>query len=86
MHPQSGLSSQCLICCRTFVRQVTATKTSSCDTNALCLSDKIALLQNVRTGLIDPDTPSSAKTKTAADGTKMSLVVCLQHSSVYSSS
>lgn len=64
-----------LICCRTFVREVTTPKVSSCDTNALCLSDKVALLSNVRQGLIDPDTPSSAKTKTAADGTKMNLVV-----------
>ena len=60
---------------RTFVREVTTSRTASCDTDALCLSDKLPLLRNVRQGLIDPDTPSSAKTKTAADGTKMNLVV-----------
>lgn len=40
-----------------------------------CLSDKVSLLKNVRTGLIDPDTPDSVKTKTAHDGTKLKLVV-----------
>jgi len=34
------------------------------------------MLKNLRTALIDPDTPSSAKTKTAKDGTTLSLVVC----------
>ena len=62
--------------CRTFARQVTVTAPkSSCATDALCLSDKMDLLKNQRVGLIDPDTPSSAKTKTAADGTHMNLVV-----------
>lgn len=32
------------------------------------------LLKNVRQGLVDPDTPSSAKTKTSNDGKKMNLV------------
>lgn len=41
-----------------------------------CLSDKVSLLKNQRTGLIDPDTPDSVKTKTAQDGTKLNLVVC----------
>ena len=31
-------------------------------------------MKNIRSGLIDPDTPSSAKTKTAPDGTKLQLV------------
>lgn len=48
---------------------------SSCATDSLCLSDKMPLLKNQRVGLIDPDTPSSAKTKTAHDGTKLNLVV-----------
>jgi hypothetical protein len=60
---------------RTFVKEVTSAPKSSCSTDALCLSDKVDLLKNQRVGLIDPDTPSSAKTKTAADGTKLNLVV-----------
>ena len=32
------------------------------------------LLKNIRTGLIDPDTPQSAMTKTAVDGTQLKLV------------
>lgn len=35
----------------------------------------MSLMANIRTGLIDPDTPDSAKTKTAKDGTKLTLVV-----------
>lgn len=34
----------------------------------------MGLLKNIRTGLVDPDTPDSAKTKTAPDGTKLKLV------------
>ena len=34
----------------------------------------MALLKNIRTGLIDPDTPKSAMTKTAPDGSKLKLV------------
>lgn len=46
-----------------------------------CLSDKVSLLKNMRTGLVDPDTPDSVKTKTAKDGTKLKLVVgLLRHS------
>ncbi len=59
------------------MREVVTPKPSSCETDVLCLSDKVALLRNVRTGLIDPDTPSSAMTKTSYDGTKMNLVVGL---------
>lgn len=33
------------------------------------------MLKNIRVGLIDPDTPDSAKTKKAADGTTLKLVV-----------
>lgn len=31
-------------------------------------------MQNIRTGLIDPDTPKSAMTRTSHDGTKQKLV------------
>lgn len=47
----------------------------ACAAAADCLSDKLSLLKNVRTGLIDPDTPDSVKSKTAHDGTKLKLVV-----------
>lgn len=66
--------AQLLTFYRTFARRVIDPKVSSCSTNASCLSDQVALLKNVRTGLIDPDTPSSAMSKTAKDGTKLSLV------------
>ena len=61
---------------RTFGRGVIIGEKSGCSTDPLCLSDKVALLQNQRVGLIDPDTPSSVKTKISHDGTKMNLVVC----------
>jgi hypothetical protein len=48
----------------------------TCATDPMCLSDKLPLLQNQRKGLIDPDTPESAKTKTTADGRTLNLVVC----------
>jgi len=35
------------------------------------------LLKNQRTGLIDPDTPQSAMTKTSHDGKTLKLVVCI---------
>lgn len=44
------------------------------DTLCLDVGDR-PLLSNIRRGLIDPDTPESAMTKTADDGTEMKLVV-----------
>lgn len=42
----------------------------------LCLEvGERPLLSNIRRGLIDPDTPDSAKTKKAADGKEWILVV-----------
>lgn len=42
----------------------------------MCLDvGDIPLLQNVRTTLIDPDTPASAKTKKDANGKTLELVV-----------
>lgn len=58
----------------TFVRQVVNPTVSSCATDASCLSDKVAALKNVRVGLVDPDTPSSARTKKSADGKTLKLV------------
>ena len=46
-----------------------------CHSGADCLDvGTVGLLKNIRTGLVDPDTPESAKTKTAPDGTKLKLV------------
>ncbi|RMZ76814.1 hypothetical protein DV738_g4668, partial [Chaetothyriales sp. CBS 135597] len=46
-----------------------------CRGNPLCLDNgKVPLLKNVRTSLIDPDTPSSAKTKTDFHGNTWNLV------------
>lgn len=44
------------------------------DTLCLDVGDR-SLLKNLRTGLIDPDTPESAKTKVSADGKEWKLVV-----------
>jgi len=61
---------------RTFVRQKTGVVVapSGCNTNVDCLSDSVPLLKNVRSGLIDPDTPGSAMTRKAYDGTELKLV------------
>lgn len=66
----------CLIFCRTFVQRY-APPGDPCKTNPDCISvgGKVPLLKNVRTGLIDKDTPKSAMTKKAADGTTLNLVV-----------
>ncbi|RMZ75664.1 hypothetical protein DV737_g5195, partial [Chaetothyriales sp. CBS 132003] len=58
----------------TFVQKYT-TSTDPCKDNSLCLNNgKVALLTNVRTTLVDPDTPSSAKTKTDYHGNTWDLV------------
>jgi hypothetical protein len=44
------------------------------DTLCLDVGDR-PLLSNIRTGLIDPDTPASKHTKTSADGKEWKLVV-----------
>jgi hypothetical protein len=63
---------------RTFARKLTPPTTATCATNPDCLSDKMGLLKNQRVGLIDPDTPQSAYTKTDNDGNTLKLVVSLQ--------
>jgi beta-glucanase (GH16 family) len=47
-----------------------------CTNNPLCIKDreKEPLLKNLRTGLIDPDTPKEFMSRVAADGTKEVLV------------
>lgn len=64
-----------LIFCRTFARQVVGVPTSTCKSDPDCLSDKFPLLSNQRVGLIDPDTPDSAKTITSNDGKTLKLTV-----------
>lgn len=62
---------------RTFVRQQLGLTGASCATDPNCISATVPLLKNQRKGLIDPDTPASAMTKTSHDGTKLNLVVCV---------
>jgi beta-glucanase (GH16 family) len=40
----------------------------------MCISDKVSLLNNIRHGLIDPDTPDNVKERWGADGNKQFLV------------
>ncbi|TVY26618.1 putative beta-glucan synthesis-associated protein [Lachnellula hyalina] len=58
----------------TAARRVINPPKSNCELDASCLSDSVALLSNIRSGLIDPDTPSTATTRTSADGKKLKLV------------
>ncbi|MCJ1344226.1 hypothetical protein MMC31_002429, partial [Peltigera leucophlebia] len=58
----------------TFVQNYT-NPPDACDGNPDCIhGGKQPLLKNIRTGLIDPDTPKSAMTKKAADGSTLKLV------------
>ncbi|KAI4215767.1 MAG: hypothetical protein LQ351_001754 [Letrouitia transgressa] len=58
----------------TFVQRY-APPADPCKTNPDCIDvGPVSLLKNIRTGLIDPDTPDSAKSKKAADGTNLKLV------------
>ncbi|USP80931.1 glycoside hydrolase family 16 protein [Curvularia clavata] len=60
----------------TFVDQVTKPEKTPCTDNPLCIQGKQTepLLQNIRTGLIDPDTPKDAMTRIGANGEKQVLV------------
>ncbi|KAL8935530.1 MAG: hypothetical protein Q9211_004650 [Gyalolechia sp. 1 TL-2023] len=59
----------------TFVQSY-APPEDPCTSNPDCINvgGKVPLLKNVRTGLIDKDTPKSAMTKKAPDGTMLNLV------------
>ncbi|CZS99443.1 probable KRE6 Glucan synthase subunit [Rhynchosporium agropyri] len=57
----------------TFSRKVVAVPNDPCKLDPDCLSDKMPLLSNQRTGLVDPDTPESAHTMTDHDGKKLRL-------------
>lgn len=67
---------------RTFVQKSITKTTSSCATDPVCLSNKVPLLKNQRTGLIDPDTPQSAMNKVTHDGVNMQLVVCINRTRI----
>jgi len=72
------LASYCtfLTFCRTSVREAVGVPDDSlCKNDPDCLSANVPLLKNVRTSLIDEDTPDSVKTKTSNDGKKLTLVV-----------
>jgi len=59
---------------RTFVQKFTA-PASNCASDPNCISaNKVPLMKNIRRSLVDPDTPKSALTKTAPDGTQLKLV------------
>jgi beta-glucanase (GH16 family) len=62
--------------CRTFVHTVTAPEDTPCSNNPLCIAGKenTPLLKNIRTGLIDPDTPKSVYTRKSHSGATQKLV------------
>lgn len=64
---------------RTFVKKYTDAP-NPCKSNPDCIGDgKAPLLKNIRTTLIDSDTPKAKHSKKAADGSTLKLVVC-EHS------
>jgi hypothetical protein len=60
----------------TFVDKMTKPEIGPCTNNPLCIKGKEhePLLQNLRIGLIDPDTPANVKTRVSATGKKQHLV------------
>ncbi|CAK3988282.1 glycoside hydrolase family 16 [Lecanosticta acicola] len=58
----------------TFVQNAINPGGNACASDPNCISDSMDLLKKVRTGLVDPDTPSSAKTRTGDDGKTQTLV------------
>ena len=61
---------------RTFVRSATAPEKTPCTNNPLCIPGKedLPLLKNIRTGLIDPDTPKEFMTRKSHNGKTQKLV------------
>lgn len=47
---------------------------NSCSSNPDCISQTQPLLKNIRTGLIDPDTPDNVKSRTGENGKSQTLV------------
>ena len=73
-HGKNGTNTNSLLP-RTFVQKYTHPP-NPCATDPNCIDiGKIPIFKNIRTGLIDPDTPQSAMTKTSADGKTLTLVV-----------
>ncbi|KAI9804789.1 MAG: hypothetical protein M1825_001157 [Sarcosagium campestre] len=59
----------------TFVKKLVNPDLGPCSRLPNCIdTGPVPLMKNIRTSLIDPDTPSSAMTKKAADGTTLNLV------------
>ncbi|KAF2497613.1 beta-glucan synthesis-associated protein SKN1 [Lophium mytilinum] len=59
----------------TFVHKLTSPTVGPCTYNPLCVDvPKVPLLKNLRTGLVDPDTPDSVMSRKSHDGTKQNLV------------
>ncbi|KAJ4356096.1 beta-glucan synthesis-associated protein [Didymosphaeria variabile] len=60
----------------TFVHNITAPSKTPCSNNPLCIAGKEhePLLKNIRTGLIDPDTPEEYKTRKSHNGKTQKLV------------
>ncbi|KAL9071691.1 MAG: hypothetical protein Q9157_005388 [Trypethelium eluteriae] len=58
----------------TFVQRTINPGGNACSSNPDCLSDKMPLMNNIRRGLIDPDTPKSAMTRKSHGGKSQTLV------------
>jgi len=58
----------------TFVQAAIHPEGDSCSSNPDCLAGDRGLLKNIRTSLIDPDTPSSVMQRTGDNGKTQSLV------------
>ena len=60
---------------RTIVGNIDGPILAACTESSGCIkAGKVPLLKNIRTGLIDPDTPQSAMTRTTRLGKKQVLV------------
>ncbi|KAK5132055.1 hypothetical protein LTR08_000392 [Meristemomyces frigidus] len=58
----------------TFVQLAKPVGLNPCANDPDCIGDNVALLKNLRKNMIDPDTPSSVKTRTGANGKAQTLV------------
>lgn len=63
---------------RSYIQGLTNVK-GGCAGDPMCIDVDIPLLKNIRTGLIDPDTPKSAMKKKSASGKDLELVVRSSH-------
>jgi hypothetical protein len=63
---------------RTFIRDKIDPIRGACKVNPLCIDvGPIPLMKNIRTDLIDPATPQSARKMKSGDGKDLKLVVCV---------